>query len=252
MANISSFFGELYFRTEDKPWTPEGILAAFDVLMSQDSGGGNYGFCMEEEVTEDSATFLVNMLEQLPNDPMIFYWGSGRWAAANNFDSFDAWTKHKSCTQTISEETYLAIRTKLLHMMVENQWFFEFEYVDEESGMGFITRQDAMIYADASDDGKESFHTIVATSEDYEYNLKNYCEQIEDGRMSERFGEQMLYIYHLLNICKEDEPKFDTFITSQDWDEKMSPWSDYESIEELPEGLVDAWEVYRHGEASTS
>lgn len=246
MANISSFFGELYFRTDDKPWTPEGILAAFDVLMSQDSGGGDYGFCMEEDATEDSATFLVKMLEQLPNDPVILYWGSGRWSAENNFDSFNSWTKNKSCTQTMSEETYLATRAKLLHMMVENKWFFEFEYTDEEGGTGFITKQDAVISAVASDSGEESFYPIVATSEDYEYNLKNYSEQIEECRTENRFYEQMSYIYRILNICKEDEEKFNTFVTSQDWDEKMSPWSDYESIEELPEGLVDAWEVYKN------
>jgi hypothetical protein len=250
LANVSSFYGYIYFRTKDKPWTPEGFLLSYDVLMSMDSSFGNYGFCMEEEHTVDSAAFMVALTAFGDEDPCMHIWGSGRWSAQNNFESFESWSVEPNNKQTISKKVYQTNRAKFLQLMFDNGWYFQFEYTDEECGSGFIVEEqvDITVGQDPIVINYLFFVPSICTVKECDYTLKNWSEMIEDERQSDLFNEVMETILRLLNIGSEAQKElFVKFIIEQDWDDCMSPYPDFEDGQELPEGLKEAWEVYQSG-----
>ena len=248
MANVSSFYGTLYLSTDDKPWTPEGYLLAYDVLMSQDSSGGSYGFTIsDEDITADSASFLEACLKDAP-EPVFPIWGSGRWSADNNFKSFNKWTKTKDKYQHMSEETYQANRTKLITLMYENGWWFMFEYTDEEGGLGFICKETCTIYAGEVEEesGKKElgFITTTGSFEGFDYNLRNYCEQIEDDRRCHLYYDVMNGLHRFLNISPDKYEEFNDFIVEEELDELFGPYQEIESYEDIPEKVIEKWEEH--------
>lgn len=249
MANVSCFYGTLYLSTDDKPWTPEGYLLAYDVLMSQDCSGGNYGFTIsDEDITADSASFLEACLKDVP-EPAFPIWGNGRWSADNNFNSFNRWTKTKNVDQHMSEETYQANRTKLIALMYENGWHFMFDYTDEEGGFGFISKETCTIYAgvieEEETDKKElGFITTPGSFEGFDYNLRNFCEQIWDDRRCDQYYDIMSSLHRFLNISPDKYEEFDDFIVEEELDELFWPYQEIESYEEIPEKVIEKWEEH--------
>lgn len=247
MANVSCFYGTLYLSTNDKPWTPEGYLLAYDVLMSQDCSGGNYGFTIsDEDITADSASFLIACLKDDP-EPAFPIWGNGRWSADNNFKSFNRWTKTKNDDQPMSKETYQENRTKLIRLMYENGWDFMFEYTDEEGGCGFICKENCTIYAgEVEEDSKKElgFITDMLSFEGYDYNLRNYCEQIYEDRRCHLYYDIMNSLHRLLNISPDKYEEFDDFIVEEELDELFWPHAEIESYEEIPEKVIEKWEEH--------
>lgn len=255
MANISSFYGTLYFEKKDIPWTPEGFLLAYDVLLSMDASGGGYGFALDEEAVQDSAAFLEDLLSQESLEPSLPFFGNGRWAAAGNFDSFEAWSKEKADWQEMSEETYKSNRAKLLKLMEENDWAFRFEYKDEEGGMGFIVEQTATITVSVFPEHERVFVCAVDTIGDYAYNLRNFSEVMEDGRFEDRFWEVQHQIAEVLNICTDDDIRMDRlqkFIELGNWDTLLPPYPYFEDANDLPENFKKAWEKYEEEQTSSA
>lgn len=256
MANVSSFLGELIFKYNDdkRPWTTEGFLYAYDILMSQDSSDGSYGFCMEEEHTENSADFVVYLTKQGP-EPSISYWGNGRWSGTNNFNSFDEWTKYLHTAQEMSKETYLKTRAKLLKLMYDNDWELSFEFIDEESGIGFIDAVSCVIKADYPYDpttktrdvtGELEFvvHTTVHDSQNY--TLRAYSNLIENTVYSSMLDEVSATLMQEFQVNVSEAPFFKDFIVEEDWDEQLQPYTDYhENNDYIPEGMKEAWKTYR-------
>jgi len=255
MANISSFFGTLYFNSTKNPWTPEGYILAYDILMSIDASGGDYGICMEEEHTENSADFLMYLMSQ-GDKASISFWGNGRWSAENNFHSFESWTDHKKRDQTMSEETYKVTREKFLSLAAENGWTMQFDYTDEESGNGFIYQQsvDIVVKQDPST-FKYEFTPNVTTVAAEDYTLDAYCRLVEeedDITHCEMFNQTIDEIAELLNINKDDVIKFTEFFIEKEWHFKIPPYSYHDDVEDLPEGFVDQWKEYCDGKTSES
>lgn len=256
MANVSSFSGSLIFSSNDskRPWNVEGFLYAYDVLMSQDASDGRYGFCMEEEYTENSADFVVYLTEQGPV-PNILYWGNGRWAAANNFASFDNWTKTPHDAQTMSEETYLKTRAKLLKLMYDNDWELLFEFVDEESGAGFIDTVSCVIIANYPDhtttktyDMTEELRFVVETTihDSQDYTLRAYSTIIEETVYGPMLNEVSATLMQAFQVNDSEASFFKEFIVEEDWDRKLQPFTDYHEYDDcIPEGMKEAWQVYR-------
>jgi len=247
MANISSFSGALYFNTKKNPWTPEGYLLTYDLLMSIDASGGGYGICMEEEYTNNSADFLVYLLSQEPNASICF-WGNGRWSAENNFDLFNSWTDHKNSGQTISEETYKENRLKLLELMSDNDWYLQFDYTDEEGGVGFIVQQnvDITVVKDPST-GAPEFTRAVTTIANEDYTLDAYCrliEELDDISNCDMFLETADALFVLMNIAKEDKQKFQEFLIEKEWIFKLVPFGYYDELEDIDEKLIEQWKEY--------
>lgn len=248
MANISSFYGTLYFMSHKNPWTPEGFLLAYDLLMSIDACGGDYGICMAEEVTENSAEFLMYLMEQ--TEPSIPFWGNGRWSAYNNFEMFNSWTDHKKSIQLMSEESYKDTRKKLLNLMVENEWYFQFDYTDEESGNGFIVKEqaDIKVSKDSSTDETEFVHRIT-TIESEDYTLDAYCRLIEQEdtiTSCDMFGETVDALVDVMNITEEDIQKFEEFLIEKKWHFKLPPYGYYDSIDDVNTDLIKQWKEYHN------
>lgn len=253
MANISSFFGTLYLSTDDKPWTPEGYLLAYDVLMSQDCSDGSYGFTIsDEEATADSASFLVECLKY-EREASFPIWGNGRWSANGNFESFNRWTKRKRDHQHMSEESYQATRTKLITLMRENGWYFMFDYTDEEGGNAYICKEAVTIRTAEIEEepGKKELGFVSNTDgfESYDYNLRNYCEQIEDDRRCSHYDTIMDALHRFLNISPDKYEEFDDFIVEEDLDELFWPYQEIEDYKEIPKKVIEKWE--EHCRAST-
>lgn len=256
MANVSSFSGKLSFNSNDskKPWNIEGFLHAYDVLMSQDSSDGSYGFCMEEEHTENSADFVVYLTKQGP-EPSISYWGNGRWSGANNFDSFNNWTKTPHPAQEVSKETYLKIRAKLLKLMYDNDWELLFEFVDEESGVGFIDTVSCVVAAnypydyttktyDMAGDLEFVVQTIIHDSQDY--TLRAYSYLIEGIVYGSMLDEVSATLIQEFQVNDSEASFFKDFIVEEDWDKQLQPYTDYhENNDYIPEGMKEAWQAYR-------
>lgn len=256
MANVSSFYGELIFKSNDskRPWTVEGFLCAYDVLMSQDSSDGSYGFCMEEEHTENSADFIVYLTEQGP-EPSIPYWGNGRWSGSNNFDSFNNWTKTPHPAQEMSKETYLKTRAKLLKLMCDNDWEFLFEFIDEEGGMEFIDTVSCIIAADypyipttttCDMTGELGFVIRTVIHESRDYTLRAYRDLIEHDYYGGMLDEVSATLMQEFQINNSEASFFKDFIVEEDWDEQLKPYTDYhEDSDYIPEGMKEAWKAYR-------
>lgn len=254
MANVSSFSGKLMFTSNNdkRPWTIEGFLYAYDVLMSQDASDGNYGFCMEEMYTENSADFIVYLTKQGP-EPSISYWGNGRWSGSNNFDSFNHWTKTPHPTQEMSEETYLKTRAKLLKLMYDNDWEFSFEFVDEESGMAFINTVSCTITANYPYDystktyaGDLGFVTHIVLHDSQDYTLRAYNIIIEDNLYSSMLDEVAATLMQEFQVNDSEASFFKDFIVEENWDEQLQPYIDYyENNDIIPEGMKEAWKTYR-------
>jgi hypothetical protein len=255
MANISSFSGRLYFKTNKDPWTPEGYLLAYDVLMSIDSSGGDYGICLDETVAENSATFLSDILGQRFEEPVVTYWGNGRWSAANTLDSFNDWTCKKHATQTMTQESYNRTRSKLLDLMEKNEWYFSFEYVDEESGWGYIRQQTADIWITYDSLTMSlNFTTSITTHSDEPYTLKAYCEFVEDSSTiysCDMFDEVIDALLDVSNIPEDDYDKFKQFIVEKNWHEKLSPYMCFDSYEDIDVELLKEWKEYQNDETKT-
>ena len=248
MANVSSFFGTLYLSTDDKPWTPEGYLLAYDVLMSQDCGGGGYGFTIsDEDITADSASFLVECLKY-EHEVSLPIWGSGRWTASGNFEYFNRWTKNKQDTQPMSDEAYQTTRTKLIELMHANGWYFMFNYIDEESGNAYICKETVIVRTaevEEEEPGKElGFDSNVDIYESYDYNLRNYCEQVEDDRRCHLYYDVMGGLHRFLNISPDKYEEFDDFIVEEELDELFGPYQEIESYEDIPEKVIEKWEEH--------
>jgi asparagine N-glycosylation enzyme membrane subunit Stt3 len=247
MANVSSFSGALYFYTKKNPWTPEGYILAYDTLMSIDASGGDYGICMEEEYTDNSADFLVYLLSQ-GADASICFWGNGRFSAENNFDLFNSWTDHKKKYQTMTEETYKANRLKLLELMSDNDWYLQFDYTDEEGGTCFIVQQsvDITVVIDPST-GAPEFTRAVTTIANEDYTLDAYCRLVEEEEtitMCGMFNEGVDALFNVLNIAEEDKQKFIEFLIEKEWHFKLPPYGYYDSLEEVNEKLIEEWKEY--------
>ena len=256
MANVSSFSGELIFNFYDskKPWTTEGFLYAYDVLMSQDASDGSYGFCMEEMYTENSADFIVYLTKQGP-EPSITYWGNGRWSGANNFSSFNNWTKTPHPTQEMSEETYLNTRAKLLKLMYDNDWEFLFEFIDEESGVGFIATVSCVISADYPYDpitkthdktGDLEFVVDTTIHDSQDYTLRAYSYFIEGTVHGSMLDEVSATLMQEFQVNDSEASFFKDFIVKEDWDQQLQPYTDYhENNDIVPKGMKEAWQAYR-------
>lgn len=244
MANVSSFFGSVYFMTNKNPWTPDGYLYAYDVLGSIDACGGDYGVCLSEDEASDSAEFLSTVLD----NGSIVYWGNGRWSAENTFDMFDSWTQKKHSTQLMTQETYEATRQKLLQLMYDNEWYFQFEYVDEEPGANFIVSQQALISVVQDPSTKElEFKTSTTTSDNEDYTLDAYCRLIEEEEniiQCQMFNEVVQKIVSLMNINEADVPKFAEFLIEKAYHFKLRPYGFYASIESLPRDIIEKWKEY--------
>ena len=248
MANISSFFGMLYFKSKGKPWTTEGYLAAYDVLLSMDSSHGDYGFCMDEDATQTSADWLQYFITHPAAEKSIGFWGSGRWTASNNFDNFDRWSKEPNrITQTtVSQESFNKSREKLLELMAANDWYFHFIYKDEEGGAGYIVEEEAIIDVVTPIEGVAVFGTTTQVLEEADYNLYDFCRIIGEERECEQFADVEQDISDLMKLQTDKEIQlFHDFLLEQEWDRKLSPYTCLESIDELPEGFMKAWKEYR-------
>lgn len=244
MANVSSFFGTLTLATDDNPWTPEGYLLAYDVLMSQDSSSGSYGFTMSEDITTDSAEFLAYCLSEGP-EVSIPFWGNGRWSADYNFTCFNSWTKNKSEQQTMTDKAYKETRTKLLGLMLINQWKFVFEYIDEECGVGLLCKATNIIWPEETKEAGSStlgFNLANTEYEDYEYNLKNYSLLVDETRESDYFNNILHDLCSVLNIPDEQDDAFAEFIISHDLDIFFNPYDTIETKEEIPEKFITVFE----------
>lgn len=248
MANVSSFSGELYFHTEGKPWTFEGYLAAYDILMSLDCSDGGYGFAMSDVANSNSAEFVTYLMVQ-GTDASISYWGNGRWSASGTLERFDDWTKHKGYRNEMSEESYLKARDKFVKMMLENEWSLTFEHIDEESGLDFIVKE--ACYVSVTDKiktakGEESvephFITYCDVYESGHYNLRDYGNMIDYDHRGDAHREVVGQIAELLGVGEDGINDLSDFIIEEDWDELLSPNpSYYWGLEDLPEGLQEAW-----------
>lgn len=244
MANISSFSGSVYFMTNKNPWTPDGYLYAYDVLGSIDACGGDYGICMSEDEASDSAEFLSAVLDT----ESIMYWGTGRWSAQNVFDMFNSWTQTKHSTQPMTQETYETTRQKLLQLMYDNGWYFQFEYVDEEGGVGFIVAQQVVISVVQDPSTKElEFTTSTTTSDNEDYTLDAYCRLVEEEEniiQCQIFNETVQEIVSLMNINEGNVSKFIEFLIEKEYHFKLPPYGYYDSLEDLPEGIIEKWKEY--------
>lgn len=241
MANVSSFYGTLKLCTNNNPWTPEGYLLAYTIL--DNFKDGYYNFVMDEVIAENSATFLANFLED--PDAEIGYFGNGRWSASNNFESFNAWSIHKYIKDTkILDELYSSQREKLLKLMYDNQWYFAFDFVDEESGLAFITQ--ATVYISSKyEESTYNFSTETVACDEYDYNLKNYCLIIEENRPgSSIFWGVIKQLFVLLNISSEYQNKFVDFIVENDLDVYLHPYDMFDSVEDIPEIIRKNKEIF--------
>lgn len=251
MANISSFFGTLYFKTKGNPWTPEGYLAAYDVLLSMDSSYGDYGFCMDEDATKTSADWLAYFMSYPSEEKEIGFWGSGRWTASNNFKNFENWSKepNRSTQKTLSQESFNKSREKLLELMATNDWCFHFIYKDEEGGVGYIVEEEAIIDVVIPIEGVAVFGTTTQVLEEADYNLYDFCRIIDEQRECQQFDDVMDDISDLMKLQTDKEKKlFRQFVLEQEWDRRLSPYTCLDSIDELPKGFIEAWKEYRkHG-----
>jgi hypothetical protein len=248
MANISSFSGALHFNTKKNPWTPEGFLLAYDVLMSINACGGDYGICMAEEYTANSADFLVYLMSEDVN-PSICFWGNGRWSAENNFDLFNFWTDHKKKAQTMSEETYKETRRKLLELMSDNDWYLQFDYTDEEGGACFIVQQsvDVTVVKDPST-GVAEFTRAITTIANEDYTLDAYCRLIEEEETISHcgmFSQTVDELADVMNVAKEDKQKFEEFLIEKEWHFKLPPYGYYDDIDNVNTDLIEQWKEYR-------
>lgn len=256
MANVSSFSGDLYFRTQGKPWTFEGYLAAYDVLMSLDCSNGSYGFSMSDEESKNSAEFVAYLMAQ-GEDASISYWGNGRWSASGTLERFDDWTKHKGFRNEMSEETYLKNRKTFIDLMLANEWELSFEHVDEEGGIGFIIKETCIISAD----NKIMSGDVVTPIEPFfsfwndvyehgDYTLRDYSNMVEGDVRGGTHYEVVEQIAELLGVGEDGISDLSDFIIDGDWDEQLSPSPYYDELDELPEGLVEEWtELKNKGES---
>lgn len=241
MANVSSFYGTLKLCTNNNPWTPEGYLLAYTILDSFKDG--YYNFVMDEEIAENSATFLANFLED--PDAEIGYFGNGRWSALNNLESFDSWSEHKYIKGTkILDELYSTQREKLLKLMYDNEWYFAFDLVDEESGLAFIAESTVYISSKCTE-STYNFSTETVANSEYDYNLKNYCLIVEETRPgSDTFWNVVNQLFVLLNISSEHQNEFVDFILENDLDVYLHPYDMFDSVEDIPEVIRKNKEIF--------
>ena len=241
MANVSSFYGTLKLCTNNNPWTPEGYLLAYTILDGFKDG--YYNFVMDEVIAENSATFLANFLED--PDAEIGYFGNGRWSALNNLENFNSWSEHKYIEGTrILDESYLSQRKKLLKLMHDNQWYFAFDLIDEESGLAFISESTVYI-SSYLEESTYTFYTEIIACKEYDYNLKNYCLIIEEARPgSGIFWDVINQLFVLLNISAEYQNEFVDFIVENDLDVYLYPYDMFDSVEEIPEIIRKNKEIF--------
>lgn len=255
MANVSSFYGDLYFLDGAEPWTPAGFLLAYEVFMSIDASGGGYGVALAENVTENSADFLAFMLDQAAEGmtASIGFWGNGKWSAGNTIECFPVWTMTPG-RDDIDRTIYQQQRQKLLELMHENDWHFQFDYTDEESGIGFIVSEATMVMHAVINptptivEGvyqKYTFEVYIEDDgEEYDHNLKNYSKIIEGTRRGDNFWETIGSLKEILQVPDEHTDDLAAFIIENDWDEHLPACPYYNTIDELPEGFVEAWRKY--------
>lgn len=244
MANISSFFGALSFEYANTPWTIEGYLLAYEILLSQDCDYCNYGFSMEDDAKETSANFIATIF----NKDAISFWGSGRWSAANNFECLPEWSKTKGNLNLISEDQYKKVYEDLLLAMYDNEWQISFDVKDEEGGVGFIHIFSVILYATKDAQNNLIFKTTITDEEEYDYNLHEFTRHYEeesDGR-SETFYDVCDALMSSLDIPKEQSEIFYDFILSHKLDKVLSPYirEDY-TVNDLPENFMEKWRQYK-------
>lgn len=257
MANVSSFNGIVYFSTEKEPWTAEGFLLLYEVLQTIDASGGSYGVSIREDVMITSAHFLAEVLKQQATSDSISldYWGNGRWSVSGTMDNFNNWTMFVSDEDTSEQKEYVKKRARLLELMHKNEWFLEFEFLDEEPGAGFIESGHIFVYSikpEKPDTDKVghvyeySFFSETYVEDSYDHNLRTYCEIIEGDRYSPTFVDQAQLIAQLLQIPSDPAliNIFEIWLVENDWDEKIGVYETFDSVDDLPEDLQEEWKKY--------
>lgn len=248
MANVSSFAGTLTLGTNKNPWTPEGFLCVYEVMMKGFSGcDGSYGVCLDEEMTENSATFLAEMLEHDPHYASIGYWGNGRYSAYNTFENFQTWTKNQVKYLPESEqEKYKKYREHLLKLMYDNEWYLEFQYVDEEGGIGFISDEVTTINAIKNSDDVLEFSMNNEQLEEADYTMEAYCRLVEGTELEScsMVDEACAYIEEALKLQTEEEKERLQDFVVEKGHTYLYPYYYIDSKEEIDKIFLEEWREY--------
>ena len=133
--------------------------------------------------------------------------------------------------------------------MLLNEWELHFEHVDVESGIGFIVKETCVIYAN----NKIMVEGVTTPSEPFfsfwndvhesgDYTLRDYTKMVEDVTYYEVI-EQLIKLFGDGEVLIEE---LSDFIIDGDWDEQLQPWLYYDSLEDLPEGLYEAWNEHKN------
>lgn len=243
MANESSFFGNLTFRTDKDSWSPEGYLLAYEVLGSIDSTYGDYG--VELNDSETSADFLAQLLDQKRDGASIDYVGRGRWSANNTLESFPEWSKYENPRKEENINNYLKIRKRLIDLMYKHEWYFVFDYIDEECGANFIEEGAAVITTKYCEIEKEIILVTYSTTfKSVDRTLYNYSLMIDKNRYGDAYDQTLDNLLALLKINKSHEALFAKYLINGAWDKEIPVDCEFDSVSDLPEGFVSGWKKY--------
>lgn len=247
MANNSSFSGSVTAYLPDgqggrTPFDPDMLLLLYDVLLTYDKK--YYGFALTDEGSEDSADFLSVMLAL----DSVYIYGTGRWSAQNTLENFNGYVYYKNDDSTLTDEQHKANVDKLMEYMENNNGIIEFEYVDEEPGIGFILQQTAVVTAKTDPISLiRSFRVSVDTDEESDFNIRGYADMVE-GTTAETYRTTLENIMSRLDIPISKYIIFENFIIDNAYDESLIPFTDYCDQDDegtyyfdLPEGLEEAW-----------
>lgn len=250
MANDSSFSGSVRaYITDDQgrdtPFDPDMLLILYDVLLAY--GDSYYGFSLSGEGSEDSADFLATMLDL---DPVDFY-GTGRWSAQNTIENFNnyVFTKHRD--SNLTPDQHKANVEKLIDYMATNDGTIDFEYVDEESGIGFIVQQTALITAESDPSSATKLFIVnVDTNNSADYNIRGYADLVEETEEG-TYRETLESIMTRLDIPMSKYDVFKNFIIQYDYDTYLYPFTEYWEQDnegnyyyDLPEELEEEWKKH--------
>lgn len=238
MANLSDAHGNF---TLEGPWEPNHIKVWAYIMLSQDTGS-DYSTYLTE-------TDFQKLLDEL-NGPIhqMSFSAFGRWAYGANLEYLCNWHKISNDRwkivndqlpeeYKISYEDYLVLCNWLFDEMLAKELSVVWDYYDMETGCDFMIH---VVGRHVSEYVPEHLkNTLVYsenTTESWDCNLKNYCEQFMEGDY-EQLDEVLGMLTKLYKLSDEHQKSLEEMIKAHPtwYDLIVYPW--YDNCSELPREL---------------